>query len=108
MWLLFTAIGVGSMIAIIIYNKVVTAAEADPDHSLNTNGAFWVRAFLIPICLLFLAANVYDARSVSESGAASWGMPSLGLMLNAMFFWLMLCVSLLGNSSTDTREPAAE
>ena len=108
MWLLFTAIGVGSMIAIIIYNKVVTAAEADPDHSLNTNGAFWVRAFLIPICLLFLAANVYDARSVSDSGAASWGMPSLGLMLNAMFFWLMLCVSLLGNSTTDTREPAAE
>lgn len=96
MWLIFTLIGVGSMIAIIIYNKVVTAAEADPSHSLNTNGGFWVKAFLIPICLIFLGANIYDARTIAESGDVTWGMPSLGLLLNAMFFLAMLGLSFIG------------
>jgi proton-dependent oligopeptide transporter, POT family len=96
MWLIFTLIGVGSMIAIIIYNKVVTAAEADPSHSFNTNGGFWVKAFLIPICLIFLGANIYDARTIAESGDVTWGMPSLGLLLNAMFFLAMLGVSVIG------------
>ncbi|MBC8288999.1 MAG: MFS transporter [Planctomycetes bacterium] len=102
MWKIFMLIGVGSMIAIIIYNKVVSAAEANPEHSLDTNGGFWVRAFLIPICLLFLVANVYDARTVSDEGEVSWGIPSLGLILNALFFWMMLSVSLLDENSRET------
>lgn len=96
MWEFFMWIGVGSLIAIVIYNVVVSAAEARKDHTLNTNGPFWVRAFLIPICLLFLAANVYDARIVSDANVVSWGMPSLGLILNALFFWMMLGVSVFG------------
>ncbi|MFP6762159.1 MAG: MFS transporter, partial [Planctomycetaceae bacterium] len=100
MWFIFTLIGVGSMIAIMIYNKVVTAAETNPDHALNTNGAFWVRAFLIPICLIFIAANVYDARTVSDSGSVDWSMPSLGLLLNAAFFLMMLLVSVLDHGRT--------
>ena len=73
-------------------NKVVTAAEANPEHGLNTNGAFWVRMFLIPICLIFISANIYDARTVSDSGSVDWSMPSLGLLLNAAFFLMMLLV----------------
>ena len=96
MWLVFTLIGVGSMIAIMIYNKVVTAAAANPNHSFNTRGGFWVNAFLIPICLIFIGANIYSARSVGESGEVVWGMPSLGLLLNAMFFLMMLAVSFVG------------
>ena len=82
MWLIFTLIGVGSMLAIIAYNHVVTAADANPSHTLNTRGRMWVRAFLVPICLLFLAATLYE--------------PSLGLGLNAAFFWTMLIVSFTG------------
>lgn len=113
MWLVFTLIGVGSMIAIMIYNKVVTAAEANPNHSFNTNGGFWVRAFLIPICLIFIGANIYDARTVADSGDATWGMPSLGLLLNAMFFLTMLAVSFSGEkgdaeSDTNPKQEAIE
>ncbi len=53
MWAIFTAIGVGSMIAIMIYNKVVTAANAKPDHSFNANGQRYVTLALAPISLAF-------------------------------------------------------
>jgi hypothetical protein len=41
------------MIAIMIYNKVVTAANAKPDHSFNTNGQRYVTLALAPISLAF-------------------------------------------------------
>lgn len=81
MWRIFTLIGLGSMLAIVVYNRVVTAAEVNPQHSLNTRGGVWVRAFLIPICLILLAAT--------------WYQPSIGLGLNAALFCLMLIVSLV-------------
>lgn len=111
MWLLFTGIGLASMIAIIVYDKIVRAADADPKHSLNTKGAFWVNAFLIPICLLFVAANIYDARVIDEAGQTSWELPSIGLLLNAIFFWTMLAVSFAGekgeaeSDTTPKQEP---
>ena len=87
MWLIFTVIGVASMIAIMIYNRVVMAADANPTHSWNAStgsGNTGVRAFLIPICLLLLAATIYE--------------PSLALALNTAFFLLMLVVSFVGNN----------
>lgn len=69
MWLLFTGIGLASMIAIVIYDKVVRAADQNPEHSLNANGRFWVNCFLVPICLLLVAASVLDARKSEKS---SW------------------------------------
>jgi dipeptide/tripeptide permease len=106
MWLLFTGIGLASMLAILIYDRVVRAADANPDHTLNTKGHVWVNSFLIPICLLFVAANVYDARAVSDSGEITWNMPSIGLLLNAVFFWTMLSVSVLGGP--DLGDPSTE
>jgi dipeptide/tripeptide permease len=87
MWLIFAVIGVASMVAVIVYNRVVKAADAHPEHSLNTRGGTWVRVFLIPICLLLLAATIYA--------------PSLGLGLNAALFWTMLIVSLFPGGSDD-------
>ncbi len=86
MWLIFTVIGVASMLAIMIYNRVVTTADANPAHSWNVStgsGSTGVLLFLIPICLLLLAATIYQ--------------PSLALALNTAFFLLMLVVSFVGN-----------
>ena len=93
MWLIFTMIGVASMFAIMVYNRVVTAADANPAHSWNAStgsGNTGVRAFLIPICILLFAATVYE--------------PSLALALNTAFFLLMLVVSFVGNG--DDAQPA--
>jgi proton-dependent oligopeptide transporter, POT family len=78
MWLVFGSIGVASMIALIIYNRCVTAADANPGHTLNTKGDAWVKGFLIPINLALLISGVLYV--------------SLGLALNALFFWMMLAI----------------
>ena len=83
MWLVFALIGLASMLAIVVYNRVVTAADYNSYHSLNTRGGLWVQAFLAPICLILLAATIYQ--------------PSIGLGLNAALFCLMLFVSVTGH-----------
>ena len=67
------------MLAIVVYNHVVKAADSNPGHSLNTRGGTWVRVYFVPICLLLLAATIYA--------------PSIRLGLNAALFWTMLNVS---------------
>jgi len=79
MWKVFTVIGIAAMFLIVAYNVVVTAANKDPEHSLNTKGQMWVRAFLGPIFAIFVAATIYDF--------------SLGLILNTCFFGVMLLLS---------------
>jgi MFS family permease len=91
MWLIFGAIGVASMIGLIIYNKVVTAADKDPDHAFHTKGDLWVKIFLIPICVSLITASCL--------------VPSTGLILNALFFCMMLVFALTGKSSSATRQP---
>jgi dipeptide/tripeptide permease len=88
MWLIFTIIGVASMFAIVLYNKAITSADANPEHVLNTGGNKVVQMFLGPIFAIFVAATVYDF--------------SLGLILNTCFFGLMLLISFIGN------KPSAE
>jgi POT family proton-dependent oligopeptide transporter len=112
MWQTFMLIGVGGMIAIFIYNRVVSAATKNPEHSLNKNGKFWVRVFLIPICLAFVAVNIAAAVTVKESEIL-WNWPSGGLLLNALFFWTMLGVSFVGEkgdaeSDTTPKQKAIE
>jgi POT family proton-dependent oligopeptide transporter len=75
MWLVFGSIGVASMIGLIIYNKVVTAADKDPDHPFNSKGDLWVKMFLVPICVVLITASCFS--------------PSTGLILNALFFCMM-------------------
>ncbi|MEM1418368.1 MAG: MFS transporter [Myxococcota bacterium] len=58
MWVMFTAIGVASMLLLIGYDRVLELAKADPSHSFNTQGRRWVRGALIPIILAFLYATI--------------------------------------------------
>jgi proton-dependent oligopeptide transporter, POT family len=86
MWLVFTAIGVASMIAIGLYSAVVTKAEKDAEHTFNTGNLKWVKATLVPILLIFIAATVIK--------------PSLGLGLNATFFGVMTLIAFFGKHDT--------
>ena len=49
MWPLFTAIGGFSLVLLLAYDLVTRKASADPKHSFNTHGQWWVRAALVPI-----------------------------------------------------------
>ena len=89
-WLVFTLIGLASMVAITVYDRVVRAADANPEHSLNKRGATWVRFFLMPITAILLLATVLA--------------PSIGLGLNTTFFAVMLVISFVPSG---TKEPTA-
>jgi dipeptide/tripeptide permease len=66
MWLLFTVIGLASMVLIFLYDRLTKAADRNPDHSFNTKGQLWVRASLVPIILAFLYAwLIGDADSLA-------------------------------------------
>jgi cell division protein FtsW (lipid II flippase) len=81
MWAIFAAIGVGSLLMLMIYNKVVNAANKNPDHNFNLYGQRWVRAFLIPITLAFIYFT--------------YNYPSTDLALNTLFFSIMLIISFM-------------
>jgi proton-dependent oligopeptide transporter, POT family len=80
MWLVFGLIGVSSLISLIIYNHFVTAANADPNHSFNTRGDMWVKAFLYPICVIMIISSFF--------------FPSTGLILNTLFFCMMAVIAM--------------
>jgi dipeptide/tripeptide permease len=76
MWLLFTLIGLGSMVLLVAYDQVTRKADADPSFSFNTHGRRWVQAALGPI---FVGLSV--ACVLSFSGA---------LLVQAIMFGLLL------------------
>jgi MFS family permease len=53
MWVLFMFIGLGSMLAIGVYNVITQKADREPDFSFNTHGHLWVRIALVPIIAIF-------------------------------------------------------
>ncbi|MDP6962597.1 MAG: MFS transporter [Planctomycetota bacterium] len=71
MWTIFTIIGICSMIAIMIYNKVVTAAKKDPEHTFNVSGQNYVTMALAPISLAFwygaYALNFEDIATIVQA-----------------------------------------
>ena len=79
MWAIFTAIGVGSLCALLVYDRVVRAADANPRHSLNTKGYLWVRIALVPILAIF--------------GWALWAQYSLALAVLAVLFGMLMVAS---------------
>jgi dipeptide/tripeptide permease len=76
LWYLFGAIGVGSLCALFFYNHVISASEKNPEHAFNTRGDFWVKAFLVPLSIILVIATVWQF--------------SVGLLLNTLFFCMML------------------
>lgn len=78
MWMLFMAIGIGSLLMLVAYDRVTTAAARNPEHSFNTRGAVWVRSALVPVILAFVYANVLE-----------WSLALIVLMMmfTAMFIY---------------------
>lgn len=81
MWLIFTLIGLGSLICIYLYDRLTKRAKRDPHHSFNTKGHLWVRGALIPIVSLLLLACYFR--------------PSLALYIQTIMFSLLLVASFM-------------
>ena len=94
MWLVFTVIGVASLVAIVIYNQIVKRADVRADHPFNVHGERWVRWTLMPLTVVFVVATAWEF--------------SLGLLLNTLFFTTMLAVSLLGSGPTTKNGKVSE
>ena len=112
MWAIFAAIGLGALIMLVIYNKVVNAANEDPNHNFNRHGDRWVKALLIPITVTLISLTIWrmgvDSQT-ADSTLTSVVLSNLGLALNAVFSSMMLVISfmsqirrLLGASKADT------
>lgn len=98
MWLIFALIGLGSLVILSVYKRVTDKAAIHPDHSFNLHGDIWVKAFLIPIACVFIYctsnAILADLKLPSNSFLNAL-MHSLALLLNSVFFTLMLVISFL-------------
>lgn len=82
MWLLFTLIGLGSMILLVIYDRVVEKAKKDPSFSFNTHGHRWVQIALLPADAAFIYACIV------EGGFALYVIASLFLLLTVASFFV--------------------
>jgi dipeptide/tripeptide permease len=108
MWAIFAAIGIGSLLMLMAYNKVVNAANKNPDHNFNRHGQRWVRALLIPITVILISVTTWRMGVDSQVADSSWPsviLSNLGLSLNALFFSIMLIISLLSKKGK-LAEPA--
>jgi dipeptide/tripeptide permease len=89
MWLIFTLIGVASMIGVVIYDRVTRAASANKGHVFNTHGGHLVTAALAPIAAAFwwyfyeLTAN--QGKGLDEA---------LAVIVQAVMFSGMFLISL--------------
>ncbi len=98
MWAIFAAIGVGSLLMLTVYNKVVNAANKNPDHDFNVHGERWVRALLIPITIILIGVTTWRMWVDGQAADSAWSsviLANLGLALNAVFFSMMLIISFL-------------
>lgn len=85
MWWIFAAIGIGSMISIIIYDYVVRKADQQVQHPFNKSDGTLVLGFLTPITGILIYLSARD------------GSP--GLIANALFFYSMLVIALIERQS---------
>lgn len=89
MWMVFTIIGVASLLCLVVYDRVVRAADADPKHSLNTNGRTWVRGALVPI--------------LGALALGTWYRPGLAIALILALFALLFIASFIPEGPAPTR-----
>jgi POT family proton-dependent oligopeptide transporter len=79
MWLVFTAIGLGSMLLLLGYDWLTRKADAEPSFSFNTHGHLWVRAALVPI--------------VGGLGWATYAAYSEAVLVQAILFAMLFVAS---------------
>ena len=89
MWIIFTLIGVASMIGIFIYNKVVTAASKNPQHDFNLRGNRWVAMAIAPIALAFWFGTYYLRIELEKD----W-TETLAVLVQAIIFSGLFLLSL--------------
>lgn len=81
MWVIFALIGLSSLVILCIYHYVTNAANKKPDHPFNVHGDIWVKCLLVPISIIFIYSTIEYY--------------SMALLLNTVFFTLMLVISFL-------------
>lgn len=96
MWLIFTIIGLISMVGVMLYNRVTTAADNDPNHPFNRTGHQWVRVALIPIAGVLWWAT-YEKLVVNGDKFAD----SLAVLVQAVMFSILFLFSF----QKDTEQP---
>lgn len=89
MWTVFMIIGVASMLLLVVYDRIVRAADVNPEHSFNTNGLRWVQIALVPI--------------VGAFGWATWYRPGLAVALIMGLFALLLIASFIPENPAPAR-----
>ncbi len=101
-WMLLGGIGLASMLALAAYTYICRRADKNPNHSFNIHGIFWVRLFLVPICLLFAGLTIGVCYYSEEHRV------DLGLLSMALFFLTMLVISFINiTEKSDTKEDGA-
>lgn len=94
MWTVFALIGLGSMLALIIYNHFVKKADEKADHSFNVHGDRWVLGFLVP---LVVTCGYYTWEGISKyiKTEPGEGSPPIALTMIFVFFLMMLIISVI-------------
>ncbi len=87
MWLVFTLIGLGSMLLLVAYDWVTRRAARDPSFSFNTNGILWVRVGVVACLVPLVLATIFRF-----SGA---------VLINAIMFALLLVFSFVWPPAPD-------
>lgn len=102
MWLIFTLIGLASMVGIIIYDKVTRDAAARDSHIFNTRGGHLVTAALAPIAAAFWW---YYWELTSNQGKGF--DEALAVLVQAVMFSGMFLISLFSPYRADGAGAAA-
>ena len=74
MWLTFTAIGLASLVMLLVYTAVVRRAATRPDHLFNTHGYLFVRVALALIVSVLIVAAALAPSTATIAQAALFGM----------------------------------
>ena len=104
MWAVFTGIGAGSLVLLVIYDRIIEAAKKNPEHSFNTKGHVWVRTALFPIVGAFCWALWSKFVRVTEAAqelqetarAAGTEIPDMPGLLTRLDPALILLAVLFG------------
>ena len=103
MWLIFTLIGVASLIGIILYDRATRAAAENPDHAFNRMGGKLVTIALAPIAgafwWYFYELTVNQGKAVDEA---------LAVIVQAVMFTGMFVISLIWPYKEDGTGAVAE
>ncbi len=98
LWTIVALIGVVSLLMLVVYKKVIDAANHNPDHKFNVYGNVFVKILLVPMTFALIGATWWRMNVDISAPKGNWSdaiLNNLGLSLNALFFTMMLVISFL-------------